>query len=1077
MSYPIQPGKVQAPALRDETLARTRLLDWLEIKIHSRVIFITADAGYGKTTLLADFSRRTRLRTMWYRLDEDDRDWVGFLSHLVAAGREHDADFAPRTAAMLRSLEPGGPTREDAVEAFLAELPSISAEGAALIFDDFHLADEVADVRMIAREIVTRAPERLSIVFASRRPPPVPVSKLRTLGEVAELGIADLRFSDAELEQLFRETYGRPLEPDVLTELARRTEGWAASLTLVQAALRERSAAETRSFVRGLSGARDELHDYLAEEVVGDLLQIHQRFLMQTSLLQVVTPELAQVASGLSAVEVQSLILESERLGLLGRRPSRRSTAQRYHPLVREFLEDRLRRAVGKAGVDALHVTIASWAESTDWRTAAYHYTAASRWAELQRVLDTHVETIVGSGAFSAAAEFIRRLPTGGTSAAVQVVLAREASVIGDFAAVSTHAQRAFEIAPTNDVVLGNLVASKFFAGSFEDAAALGRQWANSASSPLQRDIAQAFLSILEASLDGSVDEAIRRCESLAERAAEDGLHHVEGVSWLNAGLALLVAGRLSAAKACTARAIEALAISSSGVELGAAHSLDAAITALTGDLPLARRMFEVALESSHGDARVELISEYADIETLVGDSGRAGQLLAGRDDREINTSTVLVSLLEGLLLARAGQFDAAADLVMTIPLDKPSANTGFQSRLRATRALLLALSERHESKVEAQRAIRLADRQGAQLWRAVAELALGHAERSLNSAIRGMPDGLRSVLSLAAELVIPDMDSLDDEALAIVRASASRAPERWRPGLRHELLQGRPSRLAAARLLDEVGERKDVHILRKIAREPRRQGADRRLGRGLARRLAPRVEIQDLGRVAIAAGNLVIGGGEIRRKVLALLCFLLTRPRWAATREEVMDAMWPDIDPSSAVNSLNQSIYFLRRVFEAEYSEETTAGYLHQESDLVWLDRDLISASSATCSELIAEYGRSANPQVVEQLSEAYTGRFALDFAYDEWTADFREWLHVAYLQIVETQIRLDVDHGNYRRGISLARSALEIEPRNEELELSLLKLLRGAGAYSAAAEQYSRYANVLRNDLGVDPPSPDSV
>src|SRR3954452_14043979 len=411
VTYPIQPGKVQAPALREETLARTRLLDWLWAKIHSRVIFVIADAGYGKTSLLADFSRRSRIRTIWYRLDEDDRDWVGFLSHLVAAGREHDPTFAPRTTAILRSLEPRGPTRDDAIAAFVSELPAIAAEGAALVFDDFHLADEAPDVRLIAREIVARGRERLSIVFASRRQPAVPVSKLRAIGELAELGITDLRFSDAELEQLFRETYGRPLEPDVLTELARRTEGWAASLTLVQAALRERSASETRSFVRGLSGARDELHDYLAEEVVGDLPGIHQQFLMRTSVLQVVTPELAQVATGLSAVEVQSLVLESERLGLLGRRPSRRSAEQRYHPLVREFLEERLRRDVGSTGVDELHVSVARWAESTDCRTAAHHCPPAQRWAHLQRVLDTHVETIVASGAFSTALELLVQLP------------------------------------------------------------------------------------------------------------------------------------------------------------------------------------------------------------------------------------------------------------------------------------------------------------------------------------------------------------------------------------------------------------------------------------------------------------------------------------------------------------------------------------------------------------------------------------------------------------------------------------------------------------------------------------------
>src|SRR4029078_6892196 len=87
VSYPIQPGKVQAPALRDEILARTRRLEWLETKIHCRVLFVIADAGYGKTTLLADFSRRTRLRTIWYRLDDDDRDPGAGLCDLCGGRR------------------------------------------------------------------------------------------------------------------------------------------------------------------------------------------------------------------------------------------------------------------------------------------------------------------------------------------------------------------------------------------------------------------------------------------------------------------------------------------------------------------------------------------------------------------------------------------------------------------------------------------------------------------------------------------------------------------------------------------------------------------------------------------------------------------------------------------------------------------------------------------------------------------------------------------------------------------------------------------------------------------------------
>src|SRR5205085_7699374 len=93
LEFPVQISKVQAPPLRDETLARDRLLDWLSVKIHRRVVLLTAEAGYGKTTLLADFSRRTRLRMLWFRLDRGDRDWVGFLAYLVAAVRIHVPDF------------------------------------------------------------------------------------------------------------------------------------------------------------------------------------------------------------------------------------------------------------------------------------------------------------------------------------------------------------------------------------------------------------------------------------------------------------------------------------------------------------------------------------------------------------------------------------------------------------------------------------------------------------------------------------------------------------------------------------------------------------------------------------------------------------------------------------------------------------------------------------------------------------------------------------------------------------------------------------------------------------------------
>ncbi len=409
--YPIQLAKVQRPALRDQTLARDRLLDWLAAKVHQRVVLVLADAGYGKTTLLADFSRRTRLRTIWYRLDDDDRDWISFISHLIAAGREHDPGFAPTSAAMLGDLSMGGPTREAATEVFLRELPSIAERGAVLILDDFHLVDESPDVRLIARELVARAPDRLSIIFASRRVPSIPLARMRASGEVAELNTDDLRFDATETARLFSETYGRELEPDVLADVAARTEGWAASLQLVQAALRDRSPADIRRFVRGLTGADQELYDYLAEEVVGDLPEDLQQFLMRTSILQVVSAELAGVVTGLDPLEVGRLSAAAERLTLLTR-PSRTArVAQRYHPLVREFLEARLRSTISTQAVAGLHRVVAEAAAASDWRVAAYHYRHAGDPEAVASTIAAAIPEIMGGGQHQTAIEEIDRIP------------------------------------------------------------------------------------------------------------------------------------------------------------------------------------------------------------------------------------------------------------------------------------------------------------------------------------------------------------------------------------------------------------------------------------------------------------------------------------------------------------------------------------------------------------------------------------------------------------------------------------------------------------------------------------------
>ncbi|MDQ3486512.1 MAG: hypothetical protein M3468_02110, partial [Acidobacteriota bacterium] len=147
-------SKVQPSPVRAQTLTRDRLLDWLAHHMPERLKLITAEAGYGKTTLLADFSSRGLVPCLWYKLETSDRDWVTFLNYLVAAGRQLSPGFAPATAGLLRQMAAIGATRDVIVGSFISELSQLGDDPVLLILDDFHLVDESEDVQAIVGRLL-----------------------------------------------------------------------------------------------------------------------------------------------------------------------------------------------------------------------------------------------------------------------------------------------------------------------------------------------------------------------------------------------------------------------------------------------------------------------------------------------------------------------------------------------------------------------------------------------------------------------------------------------------------------------------------------------------------------------------------------------------------------------------------------------------------------------------------------------------------------------------------------------------------------------------------------------------------
>ena len=1082
---PVQQGKVQPPLLPEETLRRDRLLDWLHVRIHSRLVLVVAEAGYGKTTLLGDFTRRSRVRSLWYRLDEDDRDGVVLLHHLVAAGREHDPDFAPTTRSLLREIGAGTVDFATTLAAFLNELKAWTTGATALVLDDYHVVDDVTDVREVIRALLTRGPDRLAVVIATRRRPTLPLARLRALGEVAELSTDDLRFDIVETEQLFRETYRHPLEADVLAELARHTDGWAATLRLVHTAVRGQSREEVRRVVRELSGHRGDLHDYLAEEVVGQLDPAIQAFVERCSLLGVVTPELAAAASGAAPDQARARMEALEERGLMSRRGRSPTAGHQFHPLVRDFLIARLRDEIGDDGVAEVHARIAAAAELTDWAVSAHHYAAAARTGDLARVLEGSTPAILGSGAYARAEELARALPPELTGPWLEVIVARHELKRGDTEAGRQRALRIWDTVSATPrhamapFTLSVLLAASYDMGDVSDVVERAAELLGATTDQSLIDIALATSATALSSVDGSLVKAERFLKDCAETQDRLGHRHYYGIALLNLGWVQRARGYADAALASAREALAEFQSSASGSEAAAARTVIAWALAHQGLASASSQELRTAMVDVAPPFRAEIETEAADVISTYDDPVHALALLRGIPETASAPAPIraYMALVEAETHCHLGDLAAATACLDRIPRRSLSGYPGFAARVALTRAMVECLSGTSSATTAVEEAGAMADAQGADGLVVIASLlsALASGDRSrVDMAMRRTLERDPAIASVTADAVVDRGGLLAQGVFPLVVEEAAQRPKRWLPALRRAVSSGRPAdRHAAARLLERIGTVEDVPRLRALSRELKGEHRYPELGRALARRVAPRVFVEDQGRVVVGVGDRLIPGTEIRRKVLALLCFLLAQPGMSATRDRILEALWPEADPDQALNSLHQTAYFLRRVFEPAYKEDLSPGYLHHEADVVWLDPDLVDSRSLRCGTALRSLGPAPSTDDVDRIAAEYRGRFALDFAYEDWASNHRETMHARYLELMERAVTVETDAGHVDRAIRLAQRALDVDPEAEQIEVCLLRLYRMTGAHAAAAEQYAHYASVMRDQLGIEPPA----
>lgn len=347
--------KLRPPVLRDGLVTRGRLLKALDGALATRLVVLSAPAGFGKSTLLGQWIALLRERgaaVAWLALDQGDDEIGRFLSYLVAALRRTDPHLAQGVPALLDS-SPVLPV--DSVLTTIVNDFTLRSQPLFLILDDCHFL-AAPEIGRFLEALLAYAPACLHLVVATRGPVPFHLANIRVKGQLINLDDTHLRFSLEESESFLNETQALDLSMADIITLQHRTEGWAAGLQLASLSLEQRQ--ERTAFIRHFSGSQRDVAEFLAHDVLARQPKEMQEFLLESSMLGRISAQLADAALGRTDSAAMLRAIEAANLFLIPL--DREGCWFRYHQLFAEFLQSML-RAHAPQRLTELHGRAASW--------------------------------------------------------------------------------------------------------------------------------------------------------------------------------------------------------------------------------------------------------------------------------------------------------------------------------------------------------------------------------------------------------------------------------------------------------------------------------------------------------------------------------------------------------------------------------------------------------------------------------------------------------------------------------------------------------------------------------------------
>ncbi|MBM7567883.1 BTAD domain-containing putative transcriptional regulator [Paenibacillus sacheonensis] len=1002
--------KTHIPQVRHALVVRPELLRLLDEGMRAKLTLVSAPSGYGKSTALSQWALQRGTLVAWVSLDKQDDDWTLFWKAAVESLRNRADGFGGTVMPLLaEGPSSSSVSREPAMTALLNELERLPGE-LAIVFDDFHLITLPA-IHQSMNYLIERLPDSIHLYIASRNDLSFPTSKWFTEGKLRRITTEQLRFRQEEAAEFFLETTELRLTAEQLDQLYDQTEGWITGLRLAALSM-ERSGDAARS-IRRFSGHQQHIADYLLQEVYRDLPEAIRDFLLQTCVLSQMNYALCEAVTGQAGAQRQLEQLEQLQLFIVPLDEQREW--YRYHHLLADFLQTMLAR--NAPGLwERANVRAAQWFEHQGFvEEAAEHYLAGRQYEAVVRLIEAHMNELLSRGRNVAIARWAMQVPEPYFSDRPLVELFYLYAMVGI---------RQFDVVP---------------------------------------DRAERLRIRFEALADGMDKE-----------------------SWRN------MMGEIYYICATAAYIGKDLA--------GAADYF------IRGDAHARENSFFL----QGGNNKHFSVGEFDDHLSYVNDYDGAARFLTRmmdhwRDYENHPFATPMYASYAKLLYEwnRLDEAEAWINRIMQATRFAPTASNRYQLVLAASRiqqakgngreaaSMLERLKLMIDSpdyaifmrKIEAEQAslaVRQGDLASARAWMAACglshedEAALGQVSEQLAFVRVLAADGrLDPAMSLGERLyrLLTKEDRLRDcvHVLIVLSLTLHKA------GRREEALEKLEIALRLAEPQGFIRSFADegpalAELLLTIGESP---AAEARYARQVLRTFTSehsprRTKIHCFGRLRVETD----GGETIKwrtSKTEELMALLLHHRGETASRERILDALWPEVDVERAGAQFHTTTHYLRKALQRIGLEglvqHAKGGYRIETSRL---DCDLDEWERLRASAVQAE--DNAADQEAAELIALYGEGYLAGHAY-AWAEPTRNRIEGEFVGVLIRLQEREEKRGRYDAAAEFVRQALAHDPLNERLYERLIRMLVLADDRISAVKQYEALRTMLRSEFGMEP------